>query len=315
MRLWELFSDVQASRAAMKRDIERVEDRLNRTVYAPQDKIKARKPVLDLELPTGSPARPAHFYQRAWERKIKPSEIEDVLRQGKDDFSDELDAAAKKTDSRDTFDYYDPMTHVHVPIMVVPNPRCVKSQEGNPVCLTRDGKLEPKNELVAKTIIRKGSPDDREWNMESRNHKWSDEDIPFLKESIKEQFDIANPRFDELPGYSYYYDSRLVEYMVSEIFSDDEMNSWLKDRIPNEPVKNPTYRVRIAARGDSRPNALKFAVILTPTDRYIAGEHSEDHPGKTNTGMFFFQTEKEAKDFITLFRLQFSNKYDIDVKM
>lgn len=162
MKLYELF-DIQPS------DLKKVEFRLNKLVFAPDEKVMKNKPVVKVELPVGNPKadRPAHFYQRAWERGISPAEIARTMKVGHDEHEKELDRLAKAEHPRDEIVFRDPTTHVEIPVMATPNQDCRKTQDGNPVCMTPDGK-QPKNKLVAKTVIRKGQPDLRSWN---KDHK------------------------------------------------------------------------------------------------------------------------------------------------
>lgn len=167
MKLWELFNDelpeIQPS------DLKKAEFRLNKLVYAPDEKVKKNQPVVKVELPVGNPKadRPAHFYQRAWERGITPTEILRTMKIGHDEYEDKINKMAKTENPRDELVFRDPTTHVEIPVMAVPNRDCTKSQEGIPVCMTPDGK-QPKNKLVAKTVIRKGEANIRDWK---KDHK------------------------------------------------------------------------------------------------------------------------------------------------
>jgi hypothetical protein len=157
MRLWELFEDITPA------DIKDIERKLDHDVYQPADKLKKNQPVLDLDLPTGN----SHFMQRIQQRnavaKITPQEIEALLARAKLDpklgFAGKLDALSKEEDPDTDIVLQDPRTKLTIPAIVKPNTQCVRSTDGNPVCLTRQGK-EPKNKIVAKTIFRKGVEDE-----------------------------------------------------------------------------------------------------------------------------------------------------------
>jgi hypothetical protein len=157
MKLWELF-DIEPI------DLKKTEFRLNKLTYAPDEKVKKNQPVVKVELPIGNPkaGRPAHFYQRAWERGISPDEILKVMKKGHDEHEKIIDKIAKEENPHDELMFYDQSTHVEIPVITVPNRDCSKTQSGNPVCMTPDGK-QPKNKLVAKTVIRKGEQDLRSW--------------------------------------------------------------------------------------------------------------------------------------------------------
>lgn len=157
MRLWELLEDLTPA------DIKDIEHKLDNQVYQPADKLNKNQPVLDLDLPVGS----SHFMQRILQRagiaKITPQEIESLLARAKQDpklgYNRNMDTLSKETDPNDEFVIQDPRTKLTIPVIVKPNPSCVRTTDGNAVCMTRQGK-EPKNKMVAKTIFRKGVEDD-----------------------------------------------------------------------------------------------------------------------------------------------------------
>jgi hypothetical protein len=101
--------------------------------------------------------------QRNAVAKITPQEIEALLARAKLDpklgFAGKLDALSKEEDPDTDIVLQDPRTKLTIPAIVKPNTQCVRSTDGNPVCLTRQGK-EPKNKIVAKTIFRKGVEDE-----------------------------------------------------------------------------------------------------------------------------------------------------------
>jgi hypothetical protein len=151
MRLWELFSELD------EKSIRDVEKHLDKTDYQPDDKVKdGNKPVIDLDL--SSP----HFIQRLNQRSktasISPEEVEDLLHRGREKFKVEIGQASRATQAGQHIDFYDPETKLLVPSVVTPNPNCKPNSQGKIVCQTVNG-LEPKNRLVAKSIMRKGVED------------------------------------------------------------------------------------------------------------------------------------------------------------
>lgn len=151
MRLWELFGNLDEKTV---RDVERY---LDATDYQPTDKVQSGKqPVIDLDL--SSP----HFVQRLAQRgktaNISPEEIEDLLHRGREKFKVEIGQASRATQPGQHIDFYDPESKLLVPSVVQPNPNCKPNSQGKIVCQTVNGP-EPKNRLVAKTIMRKGVDD------------------------------------------------------------------------------------------------------------------------------------------------------------
>lgn len=167
MKLWELFNDELPE--ILPQDVKKAEFRLNKLVYAPDEKVKKNQPVVKVELPVGNPKadRPAHFYQRAWERGITPEDIIRTMKHGHDQNEKKLEKIAKERDPNDEMVFTDPRGYIRIPVIVKPNQDCSKTQDGNPVCMTPDGK-QPKNKLVAKTITRGDHEKYRDWG---KDHK------------------------------------------------------------------------------------------------------------------------------------------------
>lgn len=152
MRLWELFGEISPS------DIKSVERKLDTTEYQPPEKIKAEKPVIDLDL-LSSPHFRERLIQRSKSAGITPAEIEDLFHKGRDKYKIEIGQATRQDQFHgNQIDFFDPETKLLVPTIVTPNPNCKPNTRGKVTCQTVDGP-EPKNRLVAKTIMRKGTPD------------------------------------------------------------------------------------------------------------------------------------------------------------
>lgn len=151
MRLWELFSNLEEKSL---RDVER---HLDATDYQPVDKVKdGGKPVIDLDL--SSPHLVQRLNQRSKTAGISPEEIEDLLHRGREKFKVEIGQASRATQPGQHIDFYDPESKLLVPTVVTPNPNCKPNSQGKIVCQTVNGP-EPKNRLVAKTVVRKGVDD------------------------------------------------------------------------------------------------------------------------------------------------------------
>lgn len=156
MKLSDLFEDVNAY------DVKRIEAALNRFTYQPEDKIKNKKPVLDVELPTKS----AHFFQRLNQRADKANidlgQIYNLLKNAKADpqmgFARTLDILSRMDDPDATVTIQDDKG-LTVPVIVHANPECDITTDGIPVCKTKDGDLLPRNTMTAKTVFRKGVDD------------------------------------------------------------------------------------------------------------------------------------------------------------
>ena len=157
MRLWELFEDISPL------DIQRIEYALDKFVYQPTDKVKKREPVLDVDLPTASSS---HFMQRLNLRgdkaQITPAQIYSLLKQARENdslgFAKKLDKLSKENDPGETITLVD-KDGLTIPVIIRQDPTCVKTQNGNPVCVNNRGTTQPKNKMVAKTIFRKGVED------------------------------------------------------------------------------------------------------------------------------------------------------------
>jgi len=150
--------------------IANLEKFLDDRVYQPPEKVKNWKPgadaVLDLELPSGE----AHFMnrikQRAKAQNITPKEIAQVLANAKlkpqMGVKSQIEDLSKETYPKQDIFIQDPETKLTIPAIIKPNPECdPKSfRDDIPICLTKGGALAPKNQMVAKTIYRKGFTDD-----------------------------------------------------------------------------------------------------------------------------------------------------------
>lgn len=155
MRLWELFSDLN------EKSLSAIEKELDAKDYQPADKVaKGKEPVIDLDL-LSSP----HFRERIVKREksanLNPEEVEDLFHRGRQKFKAEIGRASREDDFRGTgshVEFFDPETKLMVPTIVQPNPNCKPNSRGKIVCQTTNGP-EPKNRLVAKTIMRKGVAD------------------------------------------------------------------------------------------------------------------------------------------------------------
>lgn len=150
MRLWELFSDLG------EKSLSAVEKELDAKDYQPAEKVKAQKPVVDLDL--SSPHLLQRVAQRSKTANISPEEIEDLLHRGREKYKIEIGSASRQDAFGNQIDFYDPETKLLVPTIVSPNPKCKPNSRGKVVCQTVDGP-EPKNSLVAKTVVRKGTAD------------------------------------------------------------------------------------------------------------------------------------------------------------
>ena len=150
MRLWELFSDLG------EKSLSAVEKELDAKDYQPADKVKAQKPVVDLDL--SSPHLLQRVAQRSKTANISPEEIEDLLHRGREKYKIEIGQASRQDAFGNQIDFYDPESKLLVPTIVSPNPKCKPNSRGKVVCQTTDGP-EPKNSLVAKTVVRKGTAD------------------------------------------------------------------------------------------------------------------------------------------------------------
>lgn len=158
MRLFEIFEDV-----ANPVQVKQVADLLDKKFYQPADEIKKNRPVLDVEIPTSAAN---HFIQRYNERsdvaKFSLRDVYQLLARAKKDpslgYADSLEDLARENYPLDTVVLQD-KDKLTIPVIVKPNPKCVKMTDGNPVCVTRNGTKEPKNQLIPKTIYRKGVND------------------------------------------------------------------------------------------------------------------------------------------------------------
>lgn len=152
MRLWELFSDLD------EKSLSAVERELDANDYQPADKVKTQKlPVIDLD--PSSPHLQQRLAQRARSAGITPDEMEDLLHRGREKFKAEIGQASRMDQfSGEQIDFYDPASKLLIPTIIAPNPHCKPGSRGKTVCQTPQG-LEPKNRLVAKTVVRKGTPD------------------------------------------------------------------------------------------------------------------------------------------------------------
>jgi len=158
MRLNEIFEAT-----ANPADIKTVADTLDKFVYQPEEKLKKRQPVLDVEIPTSDMN---HFVQRFNQRSDKAKftlkDIFNLLARAKADpsmgYASELDALSRENNPHDDIVIQgdDKLT---IPVLVKSNPKCAKQTDGNPVCPTANGKLEPKNIVIPKTVYRKGIDD------------------------------------------------------------------------------------------------------------------------------------------------------------
>lgn len=157
MKLDDLFEDFSAM------DLKRVEAALDRFVYQPEEKIKARDNVLDVYIPT---SKSNHFVQRLDTRSEKANinlgQVFNLIKAAKTNpsfgFSDDLNRLSREQDPEETLVLKDP-ENLTIPVVVVPNPECSTSFPNNPVCKTASGSLEPKNRIIPKTIFRKGFDD------------------------------------------------------------------------------------------------------------------------------------------------------------
>lgn len=158
MRLFEIFEDT-----ASPANVKVVADTLDNRAYSPADKVARSAPVLDMEIPTSGKN---HFIQRYNQRSEKAGfnlkDIFKLLYRAKTDpsmgYAKQLDNLSREEDPNDSIEIRgdDALT---VPVIVKPNPEIVKSTDGNPVGLTRQGKKAPKNQVIPKTVFRKGVAD------------------------------------------------------------------------------------------------------------------------------------------------------------
>lgn len=160
MRLFELF-DAPATPG----NIGALEKALDDNYYQPADKVKKNQPVLDVEIHDGPNS---HFVQRYNQRAKKADfglkDIAKLLAAAKTGaipgYKDELDALSREDHPHDSVVIQDkganPLT---IPVIVEPNPEAAKSTDGNPVAVSRNGRKIPKNQLIPKTVYRKGIED------------------------------------------------------------------------------------------------------------------------------------------------------------
>lgn len=151
MRLWELFSDLD------EKSLSAVEKDLDAKDYQPVEKVKTAKlPVIDLDL--SSPHLQQRMAQRGKTAGVSPEEVEDLLHRGREKYKAEIGSASRQDAFGNQIDFYDPTSKLLVPTTIQPNPACKPNSRGKVVCQTTQG-TEPKNRLVAKTVVRKGTPD------------------------------------------------------------------------------------------------------------------------------------------------------------
>lgn len=153
MRLWELLKHLdEKSLSAVEKDLD-IND------YQPPEKVIAGKePTIDMDLLSSG-----HFQDRLIQRSktagITPDEVEDLLHRGRQKYKVEIGMASRQDQfPGNQIDFYDPESKLLIPTIVAPNPQCKPSTRGKITCQTPKG-VEPKNRLVAKTVIRKGTPD------------------------------------------------------------------------------------------------------------------------------------------------------------
>lgn len=150
MRLWELFSNLgEKSLGAIERELDAKD-------YQPVEKVKAQKPVVDLDL--SSPHLQQRLNQRSKVAGITPDEVEDLLHRGRERYKIEIGSASRQDSFGNQIDFYDAESKLLIPTIVAPNPNCKPNSRGKVICQTTNGP-EPKNSLVAKTIVRKGTAD------------------------------------------------------------------------------------------------------------------------------------------------------------
>lgn len=153
MQLWEIFGNLD------EKSLPAVERSLDIQDYQPPEKVIAGKePTIDMDLLSSNHFR-ERLIQRSRSADITPDAIEDLLRKGREKYKAEIGRAARQDQfSGDQIDFYDPETKLLVPTIITPNPNCKPNSRGKITCKTPTG-IEPKNRLVAKTVIRKGTPD------------------------------------------------------------------------------------------------------------------------------------------------------------
>lgn len=158
MRLSELLNQ-----DLNERNLRSIEQDLDAHEYQPPAKVAANKPVIDLDL-LSSPHFIQRVQQRAGEAGITPDEIEQLFRKGRETYKAEIGAASREVspeqNAYDEIQFFDPETKLMVPTIVKSNPACKPGSRGQKgsVCQTQNGPA-PKNRLIAKTIMRKGTPD------------------------------------------------------------------------------------------------------------------------------------------------------------
>jgi hypothetical protein len=158
MRLCELL-DLNLN----EKDLRSIERDLDDRDYQPADKVAANKPVIDLDL-LSSPHFIQRVQQRSGEAGISPEEVEQLFHKGRQTYKREISKAAQEQspelNAYDEIQFFDPDTKLKIPTIVKSNPACKPSsrQGKGSTCQTEKGPA-PKNRLVAKTIMRKGTPD------------------------------------------------------------------------------------------------------------------------------------------------------------
>lgn len=161
MLLEELFEEIENDKCTTKlspRDLTDLEQFMNHRVFRPKDAIQKNGIVLDLDLPVGK-----HFHQRALERSVSDCEIEQALLKGwNQNFQELRDAARENNPEADELHFVDPDTKIDIPMIVKPNPKIRPDArvQGKAVAVTPGGLKEPKNQIIAKTVVRR-SPDSK----------------------------------------------------------------------------------------------------------------------------------------------------------
>lgn len=161
MRLNEIFNEDTVTPAG----VENLEKVLDKNFYQPDAAVKTDKPVLDMEF-SKNPS--SHFIQRFNQRsdigKFSLVDVGRLLAQAKTDpslgFKDELDALSKENYPMDDVILQakgpNPLT---IPVIIKPNPAATKMTDGRPVAADRAGNKIPKNQIIPKTVYRKGIDD------------------------------------------------------------------------------------------------------------------------------------------------------------
>lgn len=161
MLLEELFEEIVQDRCTRKlspKDLTDLEQFMNNRVFRPKDAVQKDGIVLDLDLPVGK-----HFHQRALERGVSDCEIEQALLKGwNQNFQELRDISRDNSPEADELHFVDPETKIDIPMIVKPNPRIRPDQRkpGKAVAVTPGGLKEPKNQIIAKTVVRR-SPDSK----------------------------------------------------------------------------------------------------------------------------------------------------------